>query len=98
MIDVSDCTCETSMMGYSYVLAAERLVRVAFLSNGNTSFALEAVLFDALGKLVPVLPRWPLGAVEGTSGFESVPLSLVQVSDHDQIAVRTSGTIRSSCQ
>ena len=74
-----------SRIEHAYVLAAERLVRVALLSNGNTTFALQAVLLDALGKLVPVLPRRPLGAVEGTSGFESVPLSLIQALVHDRI-------------
>jgi hypothetical protein len=65
------------MIEYAYILAAERLVRVALLSNGNTTLALQAVLLDALGKLVPVLPRRPLGAVEGTGGFEGIPLSLL---------------------
>jgi hypothetical protein len=75
--DFSDLACEIDMMENAYVLAAERLVRVALLSNGNTTLALQAVLLDALGKLVPVLPRRPLGAVEGTGGFEGIPLSLL---------------------
>jgi hypothetical protein len=66
-------------MEYAYVLAAERLVWVALLSNGNTTLALQAVLLDTLGKLVPVLPRRPLRAVEGTGSFEGIPLSLLQV-------------------
>ena len=73
-----------SRIEHAYVLAAERLVRVALLSNGNTTLALQAVLLDALGKLVPVLPRRPLGAVEGTSGFEGIPLGLIEVLVHDQ--------------
>jgi hypothetical protein len=82
--DFSDLACEIDMMENAYVLAAERLVRVALLSNGNTTLALQAVLLDALGKLVPVLPRRPLGAVEGTSGFEGIPLSLIRVLVHDR--------------
>jgi hypothetical protein len=66
-------------MVHAYVLAAERLIRVALLSNGNTTLALQTVLFDALGELVPVLPGRPLGAVESTGCFEGIPLSLLRV-------------------
>ena len=66
-------------MEHADVLAAERLIRVALLSNGNTTLALQTVLLDALGELVPVLPRRPLGAVESTGCFEGIPLSLLRV-------------------
>jgi len=69
---------------HAYVVAAECLVWVTLLSNCNTTLAFQAVLLDALGKLIPVFPRRPLGAVEGTGGFEGIPLSLGRVLVNDE--------------